>query len=461
MPRASPRPFRPVKAVPARSRSHRRAEDPASAKGLLRVSEALRNPGDQHPLTRFQVRHLRQPARVLVLLASLLLLVLARETPWAIVPPALSPLVSLAAVLTTRAVVGIHLLGLLVLAIVVWQRRWFCRWVCPTGWCADRASAVGRRMHRRGPRWPPVGTWIAVFILSGACVGYPFLLWLDPCALLASAVTTLVDPGELSAWWFVCGLTALLAISLAWPHAWCGHICPLGGLQDAAFRIRSGWHARRSSAVELNEALERGPLVFPRRTLLALALGATWGAASRTVSGRTAPIRPPGSVDASQFSALCLRCGNCARACPTDVITHEWGEHGWAGVLTPKVEFRDGYCLESCNQCTTVCPSGAIQPVSLEAKIHTRIGIPVVNMEACLLADDRECSICRNRCPYEAIRFEFDEQRYTLTPRIDLTRCPGCGACEVACPADPVKAIVVEPSHSLSSTATRDRQSFP
>ncbi len=189
--------------------------------------------------------------------------------------------------------------------------------------------------------------------------------------------------------------------------------------------------------------------------------GHSLGAVSRTVSGRTTPLRPPGSVDASQFSALCIRCGNCARACPTQIITHEWGEHGLLGLLTPKVEFRDEYCLESCNQCTTVCPSGAIQPVSLEEKIRTRIGIPIVNMEACLLADDRECSVCRNRCPYEAIQFEFDEQRYTLTPRVDLTRCPGCGACEVACPVEPVKAIVIEPSNSIPITARRERQSLP
>ena len=65
-------------------------------------------------------------------------------------------------------------------------------------------------------------------------------------------------------------------------------------------------------------------------------------------------------------------------------------------------------------------------------------------MDLCLLGDDRECFVCRSRCPYEATRLEFSEEEYTLVPRVDAERCPGCGACEAACPTRPVRAIVVE-----------------
>ncbi len=95
--------------------------------------------------------------------------------------------------------------------------------------------------------------------------------------------------------------------------------------------------------------------------------------------------------------------------------------------------------------CTVVCPSGAISPVSGEHKLQAIIGVPEVDMTICLLGADRECALCRNHCPYGAIRFAFDEVQYTLTPQVDLRRCPGCGACQVACPTQPRKAIVVRP----------------
>ena len=90
----------------------------------------------------------------------------------------------------------------------------------------------------------------------------------------------------------------------------------------------------------------------------------------------------------------------------------------------------------------------------LEHKLQAVIGVPLVDMNVCLLGADRECAICRNRCPYAAIRLVFDEKEYTLTPQVDPRRCNGCGACQVACPTQPHKAIVVRPSGQRSSTTT-------
>jgi formate hydrogenlyase subunit 6/NADH:ubiquinone oxidoreductase subunit I len=66
-------------------------------------------------------------------------------------------------------------------------------------------------------------------------------------------------------------------------------------------------------------------------------------------------------------------------------------------------------------------------------------------MDICLLRDDRECTVCRRQCPYGAIQYVFDETDYMTRPEIDAAKCPGCGACETACPTTPKKAIVVFP----------------
>ena len=113
--------------------------------------------------------------------------------------------------------------------------------------------------------------------------------------------------------------------------------------------------------------------------------------------------------------------------------------------LTPTLRFDDDYCREDCVRCGEVCPSGALVPLALEEKRQVKLGRPRVDLELCLLADDRECAVCRNRCPYGAIRHVFDEKNYMLSPQVNLDLCNGCGACETFCPVSPIKAIRVEP----------------
>ncbi len=157
------------------------------------------------------------------------------------------------------------------------------------------------------------------------------------------------------------------------------------------------------------------------------------------------PLRPPGAAGGGQFTGLCVRCGNCARACPSQILHPDLGEFGAESFLAPVLRYEDEYCLETCQRCTRVCPSGALRRLAENDKPRAVIGLPRVDMDICLLGDDHECAICRNACPYEAIRIAFSEETYLSTPTIDPGRCNGCGACQVRCPTEPVKAIVVYP----------------
>jgi len=390
------------------------------------------------PWRRWLVRMACLAAAVLALLAIL---------PWpraAVFVPALSPLVAFASAVSARHVEPILLAGFAVAAVCVVRHRWFCRWACPPGLCADTASRLGSKLGRRCPRTPRFGPAIAIVILGGACLGYPVLLWLDPLAWFAGLFTPFSQPAVPGARWLLVGGASVILLSLLLPGIWCHRLCPLGGLQDAlwttARRLRpSRW--RRSTDPAADRSWR-----FPRRAVLAGAVGAVWASAVRH-AGATGPrpLRPPGSVDEGRFAGICIRCGNCIRACPTRVIEPDLGQNGIAGLLAPMVRFTKDYCLEDCVRCTEVCPSGAIGQLTTETKLHARIGLPQVDMDHCLLGDDRECAICRNRCPYEAISLKFSEEHYTLEPRVNYERCPGCGACEVACPTEP-KSIFVRPA---------------
>ena len=319
------------------------------------------------------------------------------------------------------------------------RRRWFCRWVCPTGLCSDLAGRLGTRMGCRCPRLPPLGQWIALLTLAGACVGYPLLLWLDPLAHVQRLVQPECPP---EARWCALGVPLVVLMSVLLPGQWCGSLCPLGAMQDLLSRTAT---ALRQAFSPTRKPIAAKPgFRLARRALFVVALGAVWAAATRKLRAATAggfvrrePIEP------WNFSGVCIRCGNCSRACPARIITADVGAHGVAELLTPIVDFRQDYCREDCTRCMDVCPSGALRPLSAAGKLLAPIGLPHVDMNRCLLGDDRECSICRNRCPLEAITFVFSQADYVLTPQVDPHKCSGCGACELACPTSPVKAIVV------------------
>lgn len=374
----------------------------------------------------------------------------------AAMPAGVSPLIVLCSLIVTGIVSTVGWLAFLIGCAAAIRFRWFCRWTCPLGTCNEVSCVIGKRLGLRAPQMFHLGHYLAFASLGGALVGFPILLWLDPLAIVSS-----LGQPPLSALQFVVGMSGLLTavgLSFLLPGIWCSRICPLGGLQEILFVSRRriaelvgklilhgsrpglGDEPRGRVGLEVLDLARIG-----RRGVLALLAVGVWTYVSPRLSkAKTAPLRPPGAPsDDRRFLALCVRCGNCIRACPTGIIQPQLAAGGLFAWLAPQLSFVSDFCDPSCNRCAEVCPSGALRRFLLEEKSRVVIGKAVVDLDLCLLTEERECGICRSHCPYQAIRLQFNEETYSVQPVVDLARCPGCGACEAVCPTTPQKAIRV------------------
>jgi NAD-dependent dihydropyrimidine dehydrogenase PreA subunit len=152
---------------------------------------------------------------------------------------------------------------------------------------------------------------------------------------------------------------------------------------------------------------------------------------------------------------LCIRCGQCIKVCPNNVLQPAGFEHGLNSLWTPKVVADWSGCEPSCNNCGQVCPTGAVRALTLAEKQAARIALAQVDRRTCLPHAGRgACQLCVDECRmagYDAIEFtrvggEVDEKGEPvegsgyLAPVVREDRCVGCGLCQMRCHAINVKA---------------------
>ena len=345
----------------------------------------------------------------------------------------LSPFILLNSVLTLKTFVWLNSLAFIILVFVLFRRRWFCNKLCPVGWSCDKISNLNPGKKSAYVDFPDLGKWFAVLSLSAAIVGFPLFLLLDPLAIFNGSFTVISGEFNIIAILSFSGFILLLILHLFFPGIWCSKLCPLGGLQMVLYDLKT-----ISKGIIKKNKPENPVINSGRRYFLMTGMGLLAGVAiprfMKTTGNNT--IRPPGSVEPVLYNSLCCRCGNCIKACPTRILKPFTSSAEILAWLTPEIVFKSGYCLENCNLCSRVCPSGAILLFSPEAKSQLFIGTAKISLENCLLKNNSECIKCKESCKYEAIEFVADVSILNAVPVIKKTKCVGCGACEVICPTE-------------------------
>ncbi len=359
-----------------------------------------------------------------------------------------SPFVTICTILAVGTFWVGSILGLVFSVISLFRKRFFCRYVCPTGLILDTVSGIKLTKKIWWKGCPPIGKYIAILTAAGAIIGYPLFLWMDPLAFLNNAFSVYKASNILSVFISLSGILILLLLALTSGNIWCARICPLGGTQDILENIGSFCSRNIRKQTEKDSQVKAVPdSIFPatRRSFFAVAagLGLSLLAQKTGQAGpKDTPLRPPGAVTEDEFTGMCLRCGNCIRACPSRIIHPDTGQAGILGFLAPVIRYESEYCKENCNACTRACPSGALQSLNLEQKNRYVIGKASVDTSLCLWGFS-DCNTCIRACPYEAIEVRWNEEAYESFPGVDPLKCNGCGACEVVCPTGDLKAIKV------------------
>ncbi len=174
-------------------------------------------------------------------------------------------------------------------------------------------------------------------------------------------------------------------------------------------------------------------------------------------------IRPPGSVEESDFLKKCIKCDQCINSCPTNVLQPaSFAEGGVESLWTPVMKFKVGHCQLKCTMCSEVCPTGAIRKITVEEKMGKgdfveegpiRLGTAFFDKGRCLPhAMEIPCVVCEEVCPtspkaIQTIDVEVKDRYHNIVtlnkPFMVPDLCIGCGICETECPVKDERAVYV------------------
>lgn len=178
------------------------------------------------------------------------------------------------------------------------------------------------------------------------------------------------------------------------------------------------------------------------------------------VNAKKFALSPPGSKSIARFNSICTGCGLCVSACPAKVLRPAVKEYGLVGFMQPHLDYSVSQCNFDCTWCGKVCPTGAILPLTHDAKVTLQIGKAMFVKENCVVyTDETACGACSEHCPTKAVDMVPYKDNLVI-PQVNQSICVGCGACEHPCPLPAgYKAIYIEgnPEHLAAQKPVEEK----
>ncbi|MDR1921397.1 MAG: 4Fe-4S binding protein [Candidatus Adiutrix sp.] len=366
--------------------------------------------------------------------------------------------------------------------------RWFCGFICPLGAAMDLAGFIRSRLRPQKFSFKKSRAWRALvpgltLVLFWLGLTLPFGL-LEPYSQMVSVSLFHAGPGLITAAVILAAFlkgrgfcnslcpTGLILRLLSRspvltlridPQAClgcggCRRVCPASCLDSDKRRLD---HDRCLVCLSCAPVCPKGAISFGRERaepfgrrgflrlagVSALAGGAfltSQEARAKLLPGPSAsPILPPGALSLAHLNAHCSLCHTCVRACPNQALRPSPG----GGLLLynkPILDPYQGFCQYDCTVCTRICPTGALQRLSLEEKRLSRLGLVSLDrLECVVVKNGTSCGACAELCPTGAVGMAPGPSGRD-EPSLEQSYCIGCGACQKACPVRPRAAIWVD-----------------